>query len=596
MAKTLLGSSDKTNFIVNMTEDQYAKYASFGLIAACFTTSLAAIIPEVTDDNTYSICATGLAVSGVLCLVLALIAVIKKFVSGSVIVPAAAFAAMLGWGGLSLAKSYDMNVGFYGFPQRGEGMLALLFYFGIFVTAASLRRKKAVNALLAGIVGTGLLNAVWALIQIFTGKLLFYAYTDISVSVLAVSPSGLSQSPIFLAMVLTLALTAALVVSTTGETEKYRALATLCAFIFAFVIVFTRTLMGVAGLAIAVIAGISAVFIAKKPKERLMTVVVVLVSAGIGIAVAGTVKSGEEKGYHLYDGYILWEDDAWQRVSASGNYNSIIEASRRADVDIKDTFDVYKFLNKEAIDIIKRYPLEGTGPEQLVYPQIYTYGGLSENAPITDITMKNPGTFDKVYNEYLYTAATRGIPSLLFMLAVLAAVIVISIKKLRADACGVNTGAFLLTVCGCLVFMIGCSNITFSPIFWACAGAACAALPKTEPAVVFKKKEGTKKSEKKASEKAFDETVKLSDDKKEGGSGMSAEIASDADQSGEKPLESSEVKKPEKASVPAEDKGNRPLPKRQGSGKIPVSPSKQKTVPSMKQPAKSGKSKGKISK
>lgn len=498
MAKTLLGSSDKSNFIVNMTEEQYAKFASFGLIAACFTTSLATIIPEVSDDNTYSVCATGLAVSGVLCLVLALIALIKKFVNGSVIVPAAAFAAMLGWGGLSLAKSYDINVGFYGFPQRGEGLLALIFYFGIFVTAASLRRKRAVNALLAGIVGSGLLNAVWALIQIFTGKLLFYAYTDISVGVLTVSPSGLSQSPVFLAMVLTLSLTAALIVSTTGETEKYRALATLCAFIFAFVMVFTRTFMGIAGLAVAAAAGIAAVFIAKKPKERLMTVVVVIVSAAIGIAVAGIVKSGDEKGYHLYDGYILWSDDAYQRVSASGNYNSANEGGKHTDIDIEDTYDVYRHLNKETIKLIKRYPLEGTGPEQLVYPQIYTYGGLKSSAPITDITMKNPGTFDKVYNEYLYTAATRGIPSLLFMLTVLVSVVVISAKKLRRDACGVNTGAFLLTVSGCLVFLIGCSNITFSPIFWACAGAACAALPEKEPAVSAKKKSSAKKKKESA--------------------------------------------------------------------------------------------------
>ncbi|MBR4627812.1 MAG: O-antigen ligase family protein [Ruminococcus sp.] len=531
MAKTLLGSSDKSNFILNMTEEQYAKYASFGLIAACFTTSLSAILPEVSEGNTYSVCATGLAVSGVICLVLALIAIIKKYVRGSIIVPAAAFAAMLGWGGLSLARSYDIDVGFYGFPQRGEGLLALMFYFGIFVTAASLRRKRAVSCLLAGIVGAGLLNALWALIQIFTGKLMFYAYTDISVNVIARAPSGLSQSPLFLAMVLTLALSAALIVSTTGETEKYRAIATLCAMLFAFVMVFTRTFIGIAGVILSVIIAIAAVFIAKKPKERIMTAVAVIVAAGIGIMVAGTFKSGNRKGYHLYDGYILWSDDAWQRVSACGNYSSATDEGKHLDLDIEDTYDVYTYLNKETIDIIKRYPLDGTGPEQLVYPQIYTYGHLKSNAPITDIAPKNPGTFDKVYNEYLYTAATRGIPSLLFMAAVLISALAIGVKKLRKSADLANAAPFLLTVCGMLVFLIGCSNITFSPIFWACVGAACAQLPASDPKVkakAMKADRSAKKPEAPAAPKDTEKDEPQESEKPDGKSGEDRKPADDA--------------------------------------------------------------------
>ena len=582
MAKTLLGSSDKSNFIVNMTEDQYAKFAVFGLTAACFMTSLAAVIPEVSDGNTYSVCATGLSVSGVLCLVLALIAIIKKFVSGAVILPAAAFAAMLGWGTFSLAGSYDTNVGFYGFPQRGEGLLALIFYFGIFVTAASLRRKRAVNALFAAIIGAGMLNAVFALIQIFTGKLLFYAYTDISVNVITLAPSGLSQSPVFLAMVLTLSLTSAIIVGTTGGSEKHRAVATLCALVLAFTIVFTRTFAGVAGTVLACIAGAASVFIAKKPKERLTVMLAVLVAAGIGITVASTLKSGNKKGYYLHDGYILWSDDAWQRVSACGNYNSVEENAKHIDLDIEDTFDVYTYLNREAIDIIKRYPLDGTGPEQLVYPQIYTYGGLAENAPITDIAPKNPGTFDKVYNEYLYTAATRGIPSLIFLLTVLVSTVVIGIRKLRKDASGANTGAFLLAVCGMLVFMIGCSNITFSPIFWACAGAACAALPEKETAAAPKKKAAAVSSAKKK-EKSGKNTETSEKKEHEGSSPVTSAVPETAE-----PEKKPAVKKaePEKSAIAVPEKKAAALPRRQGSGKTPVSVSKQKEVPPKKRPRK----------
>lgn len=481
MAKTLFKSSEDSNFILNMTEEQYSKLASVGLVAACFTTSISAVIPEVFDDNTYSVCATGLAVSGVICLVLALIAIIKKYVRGRAVLPAIAFAGMLAWGGVSLFSSYDRHIGFYGFPQRGEGILALMFYFGVFVTAASVKRKKAVNALLIGIIGAGLLNSVWAVIQIFTGKLMFYSYTDISVVVMAVAPAGLAQSPIFLAMLLTLSLTAALVMATTGESERSRALAMLCGCLFAFVMVFTRTVAGIAGVIIGLAAGAAALFIAKKPKERLTMLLMVLVAAGIGIGIAGTAKSGTRKGYRLCDGYILWSDDSYQRVSASGNY-------RPTEVDIEDSFDVYSFLNKETIDIIKRYPLEGTGPEQLVYPQIYTYGELRPDAEITELASLNAGTFDKTYNEYLYTAATRGIPSMILLMIILAAALRSGYVKLKENADTENTAAFMLTLSGVIVFLIGCSNITFSPVLWACAGIACAELPVKERSKPAKKK------------------------------------------------------------------------------------------------------------
>jgi phage shock protein PspC (stress-responsive transcriptional regulator) len=474
MAKTIFKSSDKSNFILNMTEEQYAKLASYGLLAACFTTSAAAAIPEFTDSVTYTVAATGLAVSGVLCLILAMISLVKKYVGGRLILPVAAFALMVGWGAISLAKSYDTNVGFYGFPQRGEGLLALIFYFSFFVTAVTIRRDKGFSTLLGGIIGVGLLNAVWAMIQIFTGKLLFYSYTDISPNVLAVTPAGLSQSPIFLAMVLSLSLTAAVTVSASSDSRKKRIITALSACLFAFVMVFTRTLVGVCGAAIGVIAGFAAVFMMKKPKIRLLWVLAVLLTAVLGIVIAGTVKKGDDaSGYKLYDGYILWSDDAFQRASASGVYDP------RA-LEIDDTYDVYTYLNDKAINIMKKDRLFGTGPEQLVYPQIYTRGSFPETADVTDYAMANSGTFDKVYNEYIYTAATRGIPSLLLMFFVLFISLKSSWRKFAGSRDGINTAFLLLTLCGALIFLIGCSNITFSPIYWACVGAACAGkeLPK----------------------------------------------------------------------------------------------------------------------
>ena len=478
MAKTLFKSSDKSNFILNMTEDQYAKIAAFAMFAACAATSVATIIPEVNDSISYNAASTGLTISGVFGMIAAVVALLKKYIKGSLLVPVLAFGAMLGWGALSLANSYDTDISLYGFPQRGEGLLAIMYYFGFFVAAASVRREKAARFMLYAITGVGLLNAVWAMIQIFTGKLLFYSYTDISLAVMAVTPSGLAQSPVFLSMLLCLAMAAALTISAVDENRMFRISAACCAALFAFVMVFTRTFAGICGVVLGVIAGTAIVIVRKRPKLKLLSVLAVVLAAVLGIVIAGTVKSGVFGGYHLYDGYIIWSDDAYQRVSSSGNYN-------QNTVEIEDTLDVYTYLNEKTFDIIKDEPAFGTGPEQLVYPQLYTRGGLAESAPVEDYIDINKGTFDKVYNEYLYTAATRGIPSALLLIAVLISVFLISRKKLREDKSGISTGYFLITVCGILMFLITCSNITSSPVLWVCAGLACAqftAAPKVRKA------------------------------------------------------------------------------------------------------------------
>ena len=491
MAKTLFKSSEKSNFILNMTEDQYSKIAAVAMLAACAATSIATIIPEVNENIGYNAVSTGLTVAGVIGMIVAVVSLLKKYVSGPLLVPVIAFAAMVGWGAVSVAYSYDTEIGFYGFPQRGEGLLAIMYYFGFFTAAASVRREKAAKIVLYGITGVGLLNAAWAMIQIFTGKLIFYSFKDISVFVMAISPTGLSQSPIFLSMVLCLAMTAALTICAADQKKALRISAGACAALFAFVMVFTRTFAGICGVVLGVIAGTAMILIKKRPKVRLLSVLAVILAAALGIFIAGTAKSGSNDGYHLYDGYILWSDDAFQRLSSSGNYNP-------ETVDIEDTYDVYTCLTEKTIDIIKDAPAVGTGPEQLVYPQLYTRSVLPESAAPVDYISYNKGTFDKNYNEYLYTAATRGIPSAVLLILILLSAVSIGRKKLREDESGISTGFFLITVCGILMFIITCSNITFSPIFWVCAGLTCAGF-KPAP-VVRKSKAAPAKQEESVSE------------------------------------------------------------------------------------------------
>lgn len=467
MAKNIMNTSDKSNFILNMTEEQYSKGAAFGLILACTAVSLFTIPPEISSDAAYSISAIGLAIPGVICMILALISIIRKFLDKKAIFASCAFGAMIGWGIVSLLDSYDINVGFYGFPQRGEGLLAILFYCCFFITAASIKREKALKAVVNGIILAGLINSLFAVLQISTDKFSNYRHISIYFNFAA---SGLSQSPIFLAMTLSLALIAALVVFVLDSSKKRQIFCLVCSCIFTFVMIYTFSLVSLAGIGLAGAAAIAAAIIKKSSKKRLFFLAMPVASGALAVALCFAGLASSYKEYKLNDGYTLWTGDSYKRASASGNYD------KRA-VDINDTFEVYGYLNRKTVDIIKDYPMTGTGPEQLVYPQIYTItdpmtGQKMES--MADITNINSGTFDKVYNEYLYTAATRGIPSLIALLCVILSVLGVGYRNMKKSSSSESVCLFFITLGGTLIFLIGCSNIAFAPIFWTAAGASCA--------------------------------------------------------------------------------------------------------------------------
>lgn len=483
MAKQLFNSSEKSNFILNLTEEKYAKMASFGMLSALFATSAATAIPVIAHDSgLYVLSAAGLAVSGVICMIIAIIALMKKYISGKLVFPVSAFGAMLAWGVISLINSFDKGISLYGYNGRGEGLLAIAFYGCFFITAASLRRDKAFSTVINGLVGVGILNSVFGLIQIITGKLSHFRM--IALEIQANAAAGLSQSPLFLAMTLTLSLTAALIafVCTKEKAKKLIYIASAC--LFSFVMMFTYSFIGICGAAFAVIAAVVIVFAAKVNKANLVAPLAVIVPAAAAVLIVNSGIIGTLDSYRLYDGRILWFADAYYRVSASGAPDS-------KKVDIDDTYDVYYTLNRKTSNIISQHKLTGTGPDQLVFPQLYTYGDyVPEDGEVSveSVVIQNSGTFDKVYNEYLYTAATRGIPSLIALIAVLLPVLFIGYKNSKAGDWR-RKCIFVLTLGGMLIFFIGCSNTAFAPMFWTLAGCSVAQIAAPE------KKEEPEKAE-----------------------------------------------------------------------------------------------------
>lgn len=466
MAKQLFKSSEKSNFILNLTEEKYSKIASLGLIAACFAVSAATAVPVLMENKMYSISAAGLSIAGVICMITAFIGAIKKYISKKQLMPLCAMGVFLLWSVISLINSYDKEVGFYGFPGRGEGLLATIFYICIFVTAISVKREQTLKTLIYGIIGNGLLNSIFAFVQIFTGK--FSEYRNAAIKIEINAASGFSQSPIFLAMVLSISIGAAIIGSLLLKGKGNKIFCIVSAAVFSFVNMFTYSLVGIVGTVLAIIVGAAAVFILKAPKKNLFSLFSVAVPAAAAVLIVQLGAVGNISEYKLYDGRILWTMDSYGRVNSSGNYDADL-------VDIDDIQDVYYTINRKTVDIINAHGLTGTGPEQLLYPQLYTYGpvGSAESA-IEDVAIMNKGTFDKTYNEYLYTAATRGIPSALALSAAFIGIIFIGLVNFKKHRNGYSLCMTLLSGMGVLLYLISCGNTAFSPIFWVIAGLSCA--------------------------------------------------------------------------------------------------------------------------
>lgn len=471
--KTLFNSTENSNFILNMTEEQYSKLAVIGLMFACFSTSVFTAVAEIqkvaTGECSYSIAAGGLAVAGVFCMILALIALIRKFVSPKAIIPSAAFGLFIFWSTISLLNSYDMSVSFYGFSQRGEGLLSTLFYASFFITAASIKRKKALTALLDGIAAAGFLNAVWGIVQVFSDKLGSYRLLDLLLK--ANAASGLSQSPLFLATLLTLSITASVIGAIGSESKKRRIAYLVSAAVCSFAMMFTYSIVGVCGLAFTVIAGFISVFAVKAPKIRLLTVLAVIIPALLPVFIVNNGTVGTIDKYKFYDAHSFWWADSYMRISSASDVN-------HETVNLDNNVETYLYMTDKTVEIIKKSLVTGTGPEQLAYPQIKTLGGLSPDSEMSDVILRNKNIFDKTPNEYLYITATRGIFSLISIAAVIILAVAAGYSILKKERDYIRTSLFFITLSGALILLICSSSIAFAPIFWSAAGAVYAAKEK----------------------------------------------------------------------------------------------------------------------
>ncbi|HNX64470.1 MAG TPA: O-antigen ligase family protein [Oscillospiraceae bacterium] len=397
--KTIFHTTEKSNFILNMSPVTLRKLIRRFLIICAVLPFIGGALWLVSDKNAY-IGAGLLSFSGFVSILLFLVCLLKrdvlftKNISYFIVLGIAAMAAV------SAVLAYNTDVSIFGNQGRYEGLLAILSYAGLFFAGTLIADKSDVVKVFDVIIGVGIIQSIIAVFERLS--LIKTGFEDLSAIALekVFLGTGTSGSPIFFGSFITLLTGIALAGACYDKNVKRRIVYGCAAVLFIVDAYFTDSIVPLIGIPCAFL--IILIFeIIKKRKSGKKSGKFITSPSGvlllfiIAFAVI-KISSLAIEGLSVYDKGIAWQDSFYKNF-ISGQLSYKLEG-------------FYSHTWKETLGIIKAHPLEGTGPDCLVYPQL------------KEVPYNIPGsvnTFDKPYNDYLYTAATRGVASLLLYLALL---------------------------------------------------------------------------------------------------------------------------------------------------------------------------------
>ena len=484
MPKTIFGTTEKSNFILNMTQEGYWNWdlrvlTLFMILMPCFSVLLECA-------KVYSVPGMALAITGVFAIVFVFIGYMKKVTPKKLLAPALLAAGMVAWGVVSLLNGYSYTIGILGADGRSEGALSFLFYGCFFLLGAQLGTDRNRIRLLRAAQLMGLAECLWALLQVLPIGFPSY-YKDLEPLLLfrVFLPSGLTGSPIFFAILLVMLAYPSFLGAVYDEEKKARVLHTVCAAVFTLFAVRTQVLVGLAGTVLMLLLALVHVVRHKGGHRAWTRLGGVLCAAVLAFGwstlapqINGTYgrEGGENvasSGQMLYDGAVMSKDGSY-RLSVAGYYMAGYQENPNGTYDATDIASTYGYLWRTTGKVIAKYPLVGSGPDQLVYPQLFHDLAI----------MSNNNTFDRAYDYYLQLAATCGIPMLLLFLGICAISVVRGAKETaKRRESWITAGLFGAVVLYLLMMVIGTSSITVAPVFWdflGCCADPCAYTPKTE--------------------------------------------------------------------------------------------------------------------
>lgn len=460
MPKTIFGTTEKSNFILNMNKSTVRMWVT-GLLCACVIVPLIGGIVITAVPGTSALPGAFLYATGFSCILFYIVLLLRKDISlknypCAYFVFALAALAFVSYYRVVLSGDGQeaVNTALLGETGRYEGLLALFAYFGIFLLASAVLRRSSVKVIFDILVGAGIVQGIVAVLQHIPGDFpsdfrklpALLLLKDVHIS------SGLSDSPIFYGSFLTL-VTAVAAAGAMYEKNIVRARVYGVSAVFFFLTgLFTSSVVPLIGIGTAYIVLIAAEFTAgkggtsfeegvlKSPRKRLATLLIGT-AAVLGIVLAF-------QGIWLRDKAIAYTDSFYRLYITTGpspvNYDSL-----------------WKIGAERSVIMIKDHPILGVGPDLMAKYQIFS----AELA--TD-------SIDRSYNEYLYTAATRGIPALAVYLALLAASFARLFRDMREFASDREKWfrpALLAAVTAYSVqAFFSASAVTVAPFFWLLLG------------------------------------------------------------------------------------------------------------------------------
>ena len=461
MPKTLFGTTEKSNFILNMKYETVRKWISGLLCASVFIVLISSFFITFSTQTSWAFGAF-LYAAGFSCLLFYIALLMRKditfkenpsvflIIALAVLTFASYYRVVLSGG-----SSDDVNIAMLGEVGRYEGLLSIFAYFGIFLLAASAMRYATVQRVLDLIVGAGIVSAFIAVMQHipwgFPSK--FRMLPAILLLKNVHLSSGLSENPIiygsFLTIVSGVALSGALYSKNVMRARIYGGSAAL----FFLTGLFTSSLVP--------IIGTGAVLI--------ITIIIELANKGGTQFEGGLLKSSRKRlaaiiaAFAVIFGLVFALQGIYLRdkpIAFTDCYNNLFITYGPS---LTNEDNLWELGAKKSVTLIKERPLLGVGPDSMAKYQ-------------HDLEELRVDGIDKSYNEYLFIAATRGIPSLLLYIALLAATIVKLFKGMKdfsADNEKWFRAALLTAVLGYSVqAFFSASAVTSAPYFWLLAGLA----------------------------------------------------------------------------------------------------------------------------
>ncbi|MDR1674415.1 MAG: O-antigen ligase family protein [Oscillospiraceae bacterium] len=486
MPRTIFGTTEKSNFVLNMKDETFRKLVLILLGLLCLLTAAGGIVTELLQEIIFASAAgtwVSLVICGVLAMMLALVGLVKKKYGKSMLIPSVLCGFFLLFGLVSVISSVNPNVAFFGSEARRAGFMSLLFYAAFFFLGAVLNSGKLIRTFLNFFIIMGLLNCAWAAVQ-STGLLAYELYPFRNLNAILLNDvfmlTGAAGNPAAFGILMSMCF--AISLWFTHKLEKKKLLYCISAPIFVFFAIRSGSAAGILAVIAAIVIFILLSIKAKKDPgqpARIFSVGtgVIIALAAVGGTVfnyfAPLVYNTQVKDYsvtesnpfyredpkipegmYFYDGAALWQD-SWFRLFSSGPYDW-----PTAKFDIQKASSVYPYLWRTSVNGIPQFPL-GIGPDCFVYLT------MNESMTVTE----NQNSFDRPCNDYLYIAVTQGIPGLLAYLGLLGITFFRFAKRKRPNGIPAEkyAAAAALAVFAIAGFL-GTDSMAVTPFAWIMLG------------------------------------------------------------------------------------------------------------------------------